>query len=539
VKTLNLHSHLGLDGLASRFAALSGAKALGLVFLAGFLVRLMPELLAFAAPIGFDTVYYAAVMKSGVVWANWSSFFTSTWLLHALTVPLYSVSQVDPFLLLKVVAPALYGLNVAGVYWFGRKLLGWDVKLCLAAAGLFAFQLAALRISWDLLRNTLGMGLLLFALPFVGKIGSKRDFIVLCFLSLLTVFAHEYAGVALVAIVLGVVGWRFMRKNFGRAEGLTVLAVLPALAVFLTGMFLRFFPIKYDVTTTALSTGEASVGRFMFFANYLATNDGVFHYPAYTDLLLDVTLLFAFLYLSYILLVWKGFFRNGVLNVWTGLLLFGSFSCLIWPFFALDYWSRWMFMLVYPFTFYAVNGLSKVLHGSKNAKGKIGWFSRSAVFAALGVTVLLGSVYLATPVLMNTGQGGVFVLPYVSAHFCSAPSVPYQDVESVAQAVSWLDGNMADNSCTIVNRVFTHWDRLYLDESFARIEFWNNADMALDDAVDRGYGSVYFVWWNTDIGWYDVSVPNEFVRLRDFGRISVYEFTVPALVNLSEVVVYG
>jgi hypothetical protein len=525
VKNLNFQPLFSLDRLFARFDSFSGAKALGVVFMAGFLVRLVPELLAGAVPIGFDTVYYAAVMKSGVVWANWSSFFTSTWLLHALTVPLYSISQVDPFLLLKVAAPALYGLNAAGVYWVGRKMLGWDAKLCLAAVGLFAFQLAALRISWDLLRNTLGMGLLLFALPFVGKLGSKRDFAVFALLSLLTVFAHEYAGVALLTIVLGVVGWGFVRKRFGRAEGLTVLAVLPALAVFLTGIFLRFFPINYGVTTTALSTGEAYVGRFKFFANYLTTNDGVFHYSGYTDLLVDVTLLFAFLYLSYLFLVWKGFFRNGVLNAWTGLLLVGTFGCVVWPFFALDYWSRWMFMLVYPFTFYAVNGVSKLLRGSKGAKGKIGGFSRKAVFGALGVTVLLGSVYLATPLLMNTGQVGVFALPYVSAHFCSAPSVPYQDAESVVQAVMWLDQNMADNSCAVVNHVFVYWGKLYLDESRVTVQFWNDAGLALDDAVDRGFGSVYFVWWNTDIGWYDVSVPNQFVPLRDFGRITVYEFT--------------
>jgi hypothetical protein len=526
VKTLNFHPRLSIDGLAARFAAFSGAKALGLVFLGGFLVRLVPELLAGAAPIGFDTVYYAAVMKSGVVWAQWSSFFTSTWLLHALTVPLYSVSQVDPFLLLKVVAPALYGLNVAGVYWVGRKMLGWEVKLCLVAAGLFAFQLAALMISWDLLRNTLGMGLLLFALPFVGKIGSKRDFAVFASLSLLAVFAHEYAGVALVAIVLGVVGWRFARRRFGRAEGLTVLAALPALAVFSVGMFLRFFPIKYVVTTTSLSTGEASVGRFGFFANYLATDDAVFYYAGYADLLVAVTLLFAFLYLSYLFLVWKGWFRNGVLNVWTGLLLVGSFGCLVWPFFAPDLWSRWMFMLVYPFTFYAVNGLFKLLRGSSGARGRFGGFKRKAVFGGLGVTMLLGSVYLATPVLMNTVHTGLFVLPYVSAYFCSAPAVPYQDVGSVNQAMTWLNARMDGNSCAIVNHVFSLWGQLYLSKSHVTVEFWNDAGVALDDSVNHGFGAVYFVWWNTDIGWYNVSVPNQFTRLSDFGRISVYEFTV-------------
>ncbi len=524
MKRLNLRPRLFIDGLVARFCELSGVKALSLVFLAGFLVRLVPELLAGAAPIGFDTVYYAAVMKSGVIWANWSSFFTSAWLLNALTVPLYGVLQVDPFLLLKVVAPSLYGLSVAGVYWLGRRMLGWDVKMCLVAAGLFAVQLAALRISWDLLRNTLGMGLLLFALPFVDKLESKRNVAVFASLSLLTVFAHEYSGVALVVVVLGVLGWRLAQKSFGRSEALIFLGFLPALAVFLTGMFLRFFPIRYGVETTAFSTGEAYVGRSGFFVNYLAVNDGVFHYPAYTDLLIDVTLLFAFLYLSYLFLVWKGFFRNDVLNVWTGLLLVGSFGCLIWPFFALDYWSRWMFMLVYPFTFYAVNGLFRLLHGSDGTKGKIGGLGKKTVFGALGVTLVLGSIYLATPFLMNTGQAGVFVLPYVSAHFSSAPAVPYQDVKSVSEAWTWLNENMDSNSCALVNHVFIEWKLLYLDKSHVTIQFWNDGGLALDDALDRGFGSVYFVWWNTDIGWYNVSVPDQFMRLRDFGRLSVYEF---------------
>jgi hypothetical protein len=525
MKRLSLRPRLFIDRLVARFSELSGVKALGLVFLAGFLVRLVPELLAGAAPIGFDTVYYAAVMKSGVVWPNWSSFFTSTWLLYALTVPLYGVLRVDPFLLLKVVAPSLYGLSVAGVYWLGSRMLGWDVKMCLAAAGLFAVQLAALMISWDLLRNTLGMGLLLFALPFVGKVESKRNVAVFASLSLLTVFAHEYSGVTLVAVVLGVLGWRLARKSFGRSEVLTFLGFLPALAVFSTGMFLRFFPIRYGAETTAFSTGEAYVGRSGFFANYLAVNDSVFHYPAYTDLLVNVTLLFAFLYLSYLFLVWKGFFRNGVLNVWTGLLLVGSFGCLVWPFFALDLWNRWMLMLVYPFTFYAVNGLFRLLRSSKGAKSKIGGLRKKAVFGLLGVTLVLGSIYLATPLLMSTGQPGMFVLPYVSAYFSSAPAVPYQDVKGASEAWTWLNENMDNNSCALVNNVFIEWKLLCLDKSHVTILFWNDGGLALNDALKRGFSSVYLVWWNTDIGWYNVSVPNQFVRLKDFGRISVYEFT--------------
>ncbi len=157
--------------------------------------------------------------------------------------------------------------------------------------------------------------------------------------------------------------------------------------------------------------------------------------------------------------------------------------------------------------------------------GRLGGFSKKAIYGALGVTLLLGSVYMATPVLMNTVHNGLFVLPYVSAHFCSAPAVPYQDVESVTQAVIWLDGNMGGNSCVITSHVLALWEQLYLSKSHVTVQFLNDASLALDDALDHGFGSVYFVWWNTDIGWYSVSVPSQFMRVRDFGRISVYEFT--------------
>ena len=172
-------------------SSLSGVRVILVCFALGFVVRLVPEILAFPNPVGFDTVYYALIMKNGVIWNGGASFFTSSWLLYAFIVPVYGFVGGDAFMVLKLVAPVLFGLNVVGVYWFSRRMLGWSVLLSLVAGGFFAFQLAALRISWDLLRNTLGMSLLLFTLPFVKTVDSKRGFFVFVVLSLLTVFAHE------------------------------------------------------------------------------------------------------------------------------------------------------------------------------------------------------------------------------------------------------------------------------------------------------------------------------------------------------------
>lgn len=519
-------SSLGPKALSARFGIkLTVWRGLALCFLAGFFIRLVPEILAFPYPVGFDAVYYAVVMKAGVVWVHWSQFFTSTWLFNAITVPLYNVTSVDPFLLLKLIVPLLYGLNVAGIFWFARKVLSWNVKLSLFAGALFSIQLASLRISWDLFRNTLGLGLLLFTLPFVSRIVSKRDFVLFVLLSLLTVFAHEYAAVTLLAVVLGLFAQRLLRKRLTRADVMTFLAALPALCIFLAGIFLRLFPIAYSTVTNVISTGDTSSGRFLFFSNYLSVRDAVFYYPNYLWLVFDVLLLFGFLYLSYLYLVRKGLFRNAILDLWVALLLIGAFGCLIFPFFALDYWDRWMFMLAYPFTFYAVNGIRGFLkdHSTRSHEHSFG-ISTKKMKGMLIITGLLGCTYLATPTLMSTVNAGIFSAYPASIHFSSAPTVPYEDVDGVIQAMNWLDTHMDGNSCVVLHHALFQWGQLYLDKTHEIVHFSNDINSAVNVGLDHGFSTVYFVWWNVNIGWYGLKVPNNFARLQDFGRMSVYDY---------------
>jgi hypothetical protein len=499
------------------------AKGLTFGFMFGFLVRLVPEVLAFSSPIGWDIVDYAAIIKSGVVFANWGSFFTSSWLFYALTVPLYGFTSVDPFVLLKLVAPALYGLSTAGIYWFGRKLLGWDVKMCLAAVGLFAVQVASLRISWDLLRNTLGLGLLLFALPFIQKTGSKRGLLGFAVLSLLTVFAHEYAAVTWAVIFSGLLLWHLVKGKFAWGSIRFLLAGLPALAVFAVGMYLRFFPIEFGASpSNVLSTGEGSVGRFSFLVNYFVVNDAAYSYASYWSLLYEVGLLFAFLYLPYLFLVWKGYFKNSVLNLWLVLLSVGAFGCLVLPIFALDFWARWMFMLAYPFTFYAVYGLFKLFQSSKMQRS-VSRVSRGLAYGGLAVLFSLGCGYLAIPVLAQTDNLGVIPTD-VSTHFSSAPTVPYEDVEGVTEAMQWLNVNMGNDSFVVLQSALLPWGRLYLDHSHVMVQFLENVDEAMDLGFSHGFSRAYFVWWDEPISWYNVSFPEGFVSVQSFCRISVYVY---------------
>jgi hypothetical protein len=515
-----------LIGLPTWFETdLTTGKALAVCFLGGFLVRSIPEVLAFPHPIGFDTVYYAVAMKNGVIWTHWSEIFTSTWLFNAIMILLYSVSKTDPFLLLKLAAPALYGLNVTGMFWFARKALDWSVKWSLLASALFSIQLASIRISWDLLRNTLGMGLLLIALPFAYNPRSRRDFVLLGLLSLLVVFAHEYSAVTLLAIVSGLLCWRVLRRRLTKTNVWSLLASMPAASIFIAGIFLRIFPTRYTMATNVVDIGDTSSGRFLFFANYLSVKDGIFNYPTYWWLAVDVLVLFALLYLSYFYLVWKGFFRHSILSLWLALLLVGTFGCLVVPFFALDLWDRWMFMLAYPFTFYAANGLRRLRekHNSARLQQRHGALTTKMV-AMFIVTSMLGFVYLATPVLMSTVNAGVFSVYPAYVHFSFAPTVPYEDVDGMIQAMSWLNTHMDSDSCVVLHHAFFQWGQLYLDKTHEIIHFTIDVNLAVNVGVDHGFSKVYFVWWNVNIGWYGVRVPDDFARVQDFGRMSVYSY---------------
>lgn len=499
-------------------------------FALGFGLRLFPELLAFSYPIGFDTVYYAEKLVGGVVWQHWSSVFTSSWLLYALIVPMYRVLCVDEFLLLKFATPLLYGLNVAGIYYFARRVLGWAANESWFAGVFFAFQLPALRISWDLFRNTLGLGILLFVLTLIGELKSKRNFVGFVILSLLVVFAHEYAAVSLLVIVLWKVFCSSFKDDLGKYLRL-IFASLPAFAVFSAGVYLRMFPVSYSIETNVISAGDAvegSFGNLFFLVNYLEVNDGMHYYSSYADLALHVSVLFAVLYLPYLFLVLKGFFREDRLDVWTGILIIGAFGCLVFPFSALLSWNRWMFMLAYPFTFYAVNGLEKFLTLRNGGEGcsfeglkDLG----NKVKGTVLLTVLLGSFYLASPVFVNSFGGSVVSIPPVYRYFSCAPRVPFQDVDGVIKAMEWLNVNMNESSCVILQHAFASWGGLYLNEPHKIVKFFVDGNKALDVTWGLGFGTVYFVWWNEDIGWYQYTkLPSNFSRIQDFGRISVFEY---------------
>jgi hypothetical protein len=88
----------------------------------------------------------------------------------------------------------------------------------------------------------------------------------------------------------------------------------------------------------------------------------------------------------------------------------------------------------------------------------------------------------------------------------------------------WLEDNLNTSSCVVLQTAFLSWGELYLDNSHAIMHFETDLALAVNATFKYGFSHVFFVWWNQPIGWYGISVLDYFVRVHDFGRISVYEY---------------
>jgi len=506
---------------------LSYNKGFILAFVIGFVVRLIPELLSFPYPIGWDTIYYAYRISDGVVFGYWNNVF-STWLIYGILVFLGNLTRLDPFMLLKIVAPLLYGGSSAGVFFVAWKKFDWSVAKSLLASGFFAFQLAALAISWHFYRNVFGVMILLFTIPFIKSDIGWRGAAGLSVLGLLVACGHELAAVSLFVMVFGMLVLSVLRRE--NIPYRLFVAVVPALIIFF-GNYLWISPYAIPLERNMIWLHDsvwAHPGGLFFLTDYLRVSTPIESYASYLELFSHVGSLFVLLYVVLLPLIAVGYFKDRVFGSWTFLLMVGSFSCLIVPFSALLLWGRWMLMLVYPLTFFAVNGLWKVTKSLEGVSVSrfLSWFKVTKK-VGLGLTllsVIVGGLFMAWPLV--DGKYGIIgwegTFKYVPSTMQSS-SVPLRDTEGTIEAFEWLNANMNNDSSLLVHDVFEFWTFLYLKEDHTAIIFDNDLEAASNLALENGYEEAYLVWWNEDIGWYNLRLSNDWVSVFDSGRISVYQ----------------
>jgi len=412
--------------------------------------RGISEILAGDLPVGWDSVNYYApwtitYAQHGVLNQN---FLAAPPFVFIFTIPLYLLTS-NIWLVMKVLAPVLYGVVGVSVFFFSRSYLSWSMKKSSFCAMLLMFQLAAMRIGWDLFKNELAIALLFFLLPVIDlaskKFSGKLAFLIVG-LSLLMVLSHQYVAaiyfLILLAVMIDKTRTMAFKKRFA-ALNVPALALFVVIVGIYAGWAMPLVPAEAAAIYPLRAVYYYDFPSFSFFQNYLAGG-------SYSALFTDTLTLFFLLYAVVLPFAILGFWHDRFLTPILSFLLIGSFLPLISPSFAMSGSDRWMFMLIYVFAFYAVNGVSKLNQRSKtllNYDNKLVRFRRvtRCIYARkLEITYLLFLALFSISYEFGMLHQLYEPIRYVPSRY-SQTIISSTDMKEMTTNIEWLNSQYRDN----------------------------------------------------------------------------------------------
>ncbi len=187
-----------------------------IAFLIPLIIRCAPELLNGPYIVGFDTMGF--YVPNTLLWLQngfelWG-YLTFAPLFYTLLMSVVGAG-IPIIIALKVLPPLFLGLLSLSIYFFARNGLGWSSHKSLMPALLGTIYFVALRISWDMLRNELGLIFLFVALTLLTKKTNdkKRNYLFLSLLSFAVVLSHQLTSVLLIGILAFTIVIGFFQRD--------------------------------------------------------------------------------------------------------------------------------------------------------------------------------------------------------------------------------------------------------------------------------------------------------------------------------------
>jgi len=475
-----------------------------MAFLVPVAVRTIPEILMGPYIVGFDTLgYYVPNVLT------WLRDGVSFWNLIAVAPLFYMMLMgvtsigIPIVVSLKVMSSLFLGFLGLVVYFYARKALSWSLKKSLLVALVATLYFVALRVSWDMLRNELGLIFLFVVLIFLQKNGVRWKNRVLLSLTMVSVvLAHPLVSVVMFAIVVATIMRLHLDSKSFEVRGL-VMSSVPAVLLFLVIVYANYV-VSSSFSVVSGFPGRESEGWLTLFG-----------FTSYFDMVANGFgfLLFCYLPLLPLVLLGAKHFRGNLqIKAWIFWILVAILSSLISPnAFLAGFPYRWTLMLTYPLAFYAAEAFA---HFRLNVY-------RIAVGLMLA-TLTLGFIALpnATPFPYYT------LFPYYLPTSMLQNTVPSIDNQDTVNALQWLRSNMHDSERLLAHDVFYGWSLLTLNRSqVIRIGYENPEKIALETVQNSSFHQLYLIWWTNGNGWHgQPTVSSAFEEVYESGRIAVYTY---------------
>ena len=461
-------------------------------------MRMLPEILSWPYPLGYDTVAYylpKMVIRFGLRVSDIPELLRFDRGLLYLLASLMATFFGDCFMALKFLGPLLYGLLSLILYVYVEHGLRMGWKKAFTASMLFSLSLLSLRVSWDLYRNMLG---LIFALTTLTLV-ERRSWLATP-TALVTVLSHELSSAMLMAmlIVRLVAGRRFGWRDVGR--GPLVASATSSVALF----------VCQRLITPAVSPPQIVLSRPLEGATWLASDLYFFTLASAPLLILAAPSI--------------GRLRGDV-DAWSALTAAAFTLSVVGVGAPWYYRYRVLLMMCIPLPIYASETLS----------------SKTGIVKAVALATLLA---VAVPYLMTSPSKPwnyyALAASPVPRVYTRMPSGFLQNVVPLDE-FPYLDGLMKEavakvpNGCVLVMpRQFYGLALYYLGPRDGLIDVGEvsltRGGLELVVEAARGLnttGKIYTVWWGKANMWYGVSkIPESFKPVVASGPFTLYEVEV-------------
>ncbi len=477
-----------------------------LAFAIPLTVRAVPEILMGQYLVGFDPIgYYVPNTLTGLRdGIDFWSLLSSAPLMYALLISV-TAAGAPIVVTLKILGPLILGLLGVATYFYANKALSWSPIKSLVAAILSTLYFVALRISWDMFRSELALIFMFIALIFLQKKEIKfKNGVLLSLAMVLVVLTHQLLAIVMFAItftMLAVLLFRKRKSQFRKISACT----FPSALIFSSSIYLTYFVFSLPL------------------AGYSADFAGGFESLASAPHLTFVADTFGFLALCYLplvpLLVFgaRKFRDNTQLNAWiawlfiplllTALTPYNLFIGGVLPF-------RWILLLTYPLSFYAVEGLFAI---------RWNWYKIAYKIALGSIIAFLSVSFLVLP---NSEAISYFTIytSYIPKSMLQN-TLQLSDCQDTQNALLWARNNLPADSYLLTHIAFYGWATLTIDTN--RLVFYEYRDPLATAAQNaNSSNSVYLIWWINGTGWYgQPTVPANFSEVYHSGNIAIFKYT--------------
>ena len=210
-----------------------------IVFSVALVLTLIPEILAYPYPIGYDVInYYLPILKN---FDDYSATISNQFPLYiSLLHTISSTMNVDPRIVITSAVVLLYGLFSLVILSIANKLLHLDNLQSVFLSIFVIFQFSVLRTSWDLHKDLFAITLAFLCLYYIEKSQNYRKMLaVIIPLGILIVLADRMIGFLFsISLIISSI----MRRD----------RILGSIAIFIIIVFGFFLITNFDPISTNL-----------------------------------------------------------------------------------------------------------------------------------------------------------------------------------------------------------------------------------------------------------------------------------------------